>query len=485
MPQQGLYQSAEMRQDLVIAPHQIQSLEMLTAHFLELQARISQEIEQNPTLESVELRSEELVGDPMEDATAPQDNPDLAGAIAEKDEFLAKLVGAGDSWRDYLPPSHGAPTHTTDDEERRRFFFDSLTTSRSLTEELVEQLRTGDASPRLQEIATVIIGNISDTGYLRADTAEVCQVAGCDEAEFQEALDLVQTFEPVGIGARDLRECLLLQLQRMDQTDGLAYRVADQHLAAIGRNRIPEVARKLGVNTSALYQAIESIKRLQPRPGNAIPSDTDEYVIPEVHIEKQNGEYSVTLNKACMPKLRISERYMAILEDPKTPKDVRSYIKEHISSGNLLMNSVSQRQDTILKIAQIIARRQIDYFEEGEQSLRPMTMGQVAEEIGVHETTVGRAIANKYLQSPRGLVPMRQFFSTGYHSDSGEDLSARSIQAKIETLVGNEDSGKPLSDQKIVTLLAKDGLKVARRTVAKYREGLGIPSSHLRKTFKS
>jgi RNA polymerase sigma-54 factor len=485
MPQQGLFQSAEMRQDLVIAPHQIQSLEMLTAHFLELQARISQEMEQNPTLESVEVRSEELVGDPMEDATAPSESQELAAAISEKDEFLANLVGSGESWRDYLPPSHGAPTHTTDDEERRRFFFDSLTTSRSLTDELIEQLRTGDASPRIQEIATVIIGNISDTGYLRADSAEVCQVAGCEEAEFQEGLTLVQSFEPAGIGARDLRECLMLQLERIDQAGSLAYRVADGHLAAIGRNRIPEVARKLGVSTAELYGAIESIKQLQPRPGNAVPSDIDEYVIPEVHIEKQNGDYTVTLNKACMPKLRISERYMAILEDPATPKDVRNYIKERISSGNLLMNSVSQRQETILKIAQIIARRQIDYFEEGEQSLRPMTMGQVADEIGVHETTVGRAIANKYLQSPRGLVPMRQFFSTGYHSDSGEDLSARSIQAKIETLIGNEDSSKPLSDQKIVTLLAKDGLKVARRTVAKYREGLGIPSSHLRKTFKS
>jgi RNA polymerase sigma-54 factor len=485
MPHQGLYQSAELRQELVIAPHQIQSLEMLTAHFLELQARITQEMEQNPTLERVEVRSEELVGDPVEDATAPSNDQDLAGAIAEKDEFLANLVGSGDSWRDYLPPTHGMQTYTADDEERRRYFFDSLTTSRSLTEDLIEQLRTGDAGPRTQEIATVIIGNISDTGYLRADEAEVCQVAGCSEEEFAEALDLVQSFEPAGIGARDLRECLMLQLQREDKADSLAYKVADEHLADVGRNRIPDVCRKLGVTTAQLYEALDDIKQLQPRPGNALPSDTDEYVIPEVIIEKQHDEYSVTLNRDCMPKLRISERYMAILEDPETPKDVRNYIKERISSGNLLMNSVSQRQETILKIAQIIAKRQIDYFEEGEQSLRPMTMGQVADEIGVHETTVGRAIANKYLQSPRGLVPMRQFFSTGYHCESGEDLSARSIQAKIETLIGNEDSSKPLSDQKIVTLLAKDGLKVARRTVAKYREGLGIPSSHLRKSFKS
>ena len=484
MPQQGLFQSAELRQDLVIAPHQIQSLEMLTAPFLELQARITQEMEQNPTLERTEVRSEELVGDPVEDATAPSTDQDLAASVADKDEFLANLIGAGDTWRDYAPKT-GMHTHNADDEERRRFFFDSLTTSRSLTEDLIEQLRTGDAPERTQEIATVIIGNISDTGYLRADNAEVCQVAACTEDEFAEALALVQSFEPPGIGGRDLRECLLLQLERSGKADTLAYQVADKHLADIGRNRIPDVSRKLGVSTAQLYEAIEQIKQLQPRPGNAMPSDTDEYVIPEVIIEKENGEFSVSLNRATMPKLRISERYMAILEDPDTPKDVRNYIKERISSGNLLMNSVSQRQDTILKIAQIITRRQADYFEEGEQSLRPMTMSQVADEIGVHETTVGRAIANKYLQSPRGLVPMRQFFSTGYHSDSGEDLSARSIQAKIETLIGNEDSSKPLSDQKIVTMLAADGLKVARRTVAKYREGMGIPSSHLRKTFKS
>jgi RNA polymerase sigma-54 factor len=503
---QHLSQAQQMRQE--IAPHQIQSLEILQLAVQDLHARIQDEMRDNPVLEvgaekpeagegdgasTEESREaagesdfgEKLLGDPMEDSGALGSNTDdVAGMAAEKDEFLASLMQADEGWRDYLPPQQAQRYAGTDDEEKRRFFFDSLTTQESLEEVLLEQLRTSEAGDDLKQVGEVVIGSIDTSGYLRSKPEEIAVAAGADLAVVNDAIKLIQSFEPPGVGARDLRECLLLQLERKDKKDSLAYKAVDKFLDKIARNRIPEVARGLRISKVSLYEVMNEIKQLQPRPGNALSTAPDQFILPEVTITfDKDGEIVVTASRNTVPQLRVSKLYQQLLADPNTPPETQAYIRDKIQSVRMLQRSVTQRGSTIKRIADVIVERQREFFDVGDEAMHPMTMSQVAEEIGVHETTISRAIANKYMQTPRGLYPFRHFFSTGYTSSDGDELSSHSIKTKIQALVGEEDHAKPLSDQKLVELLSEQGLKVARRTVAKYREELGIPSSHLRKSF--
>ncbi len=484
MIQQSLYQSAELRQEQVIAPHQIQSLEMLTAPYLEMQALINQEIELNPTLERLDTKGEQLIGDPMEDASAPASNNDeSAGIAAEKDEFLANLMQLDDSWKDYLPPSH-AKAYSSSDEEKRKYFFDSLVAKTSLSDHLMEQMRTNDCTTRLREIGEAVIGSISESGYLRTKVEDIAIICNASKDDVLEVLRLIQSFDPPGVGARDLRECLILQLQRAGKKNTLAYKVVDKYLEKLGKNRIPEIAKGLGISPAALYDVIYEIRQLKPKPGNVIESSAEHYVVPEVFIKKDgNNGLVVTTNKDNTPTLRVSTRYLKLLEDPNTPDDVKAYIKEKVTNSNLLIKSLSQRQSTIHRIAERIVAHQRDFFENGDESMKPLTMGRVADEIGVHETTVSRATSNKYVQSPQGIFPFKHFFTSGFETDAGDALSSVSIRKKIQAIISEEDPSRPISDQKIVKLLTDSGLTVARRTVAKYREALGIPSSHRRKNY--
>ncbi len=261
--------------------------------------------------------------------------------------------------------------------------------------------------------------------------------------------------------------------------------MVDKHLEDLGRNRIPQVARALRTTPAALYEVLTQIKQLQPRPGNAAEDAEIQYVLPELTVEEDDESptgYSVRSHRDYVPQLRISSQYMRILEDPNVPKDVKQYVREKITGGNLLIKSIAQRQSTLQTITEIIVDRQREFLEQGEEALHPLTMSQVAEEIGVHETTVSRAIANKYVQTPRGLYPLRFFFTGGYETEDGEMLSSHSVKHKIQSFISEENPRKPLSDQKLMQMLKADGVDVARRTVAKYREELGIPSSHLRKS---
>ena len=487
MVQQILYQSPELRQEQVIAPYQIQSLEMLTAPYLEMQALINQELEANPTLERLSSNGEQLVGDPVEEMGAPPKNDnDAAGIAAEKDEFVANLMQLDDSWRDYLPPDHSKSFSTRDDEDKRQYFFDSLVTQKTLSDYLLEQLRTNNTSARIKEIGEAIIGSISDSGYLRTSLPDIAVLCNANAEEVNTALRLIQTFDPPGIGARDLKECLLLQMERNGQKGTLAYKVVSKYLDKLAKNRIPEIAKALKVTPAMLYDVIYEIRQLQPKPGHIIEPTHEQYILPEVFIENDtNGKLTVTTNKDNQPILRISTRYLRIMEDPSTPPEVRQYIKEKINSSNLLLKSLTQRQSTIKSITERIVAHQKEFFEHGEEAMKPLTMAQVASEVGVHETTVSRAIANKYVQTPRGIYPLKHFFTSGFQTDNGDALSSHSIMKKIEALVSEEDPAHPISDKKIVEFLEKEGLKVARRTVAKYRESLGIASSHMRKNHSA
>jgi RNA polymerase sigma-54 factor len=479
MPGDFLRQNQELRQEQILAPQQIQSLEVLLTPLLELQEKLNQELDLNPVIEQEKNPVEELSGDPIQSAVSAADAADNSGKEDEND--ISDLLNLADSWHDYLPPVHSRNYSSSDDDEKREFMYNSLIEQPSLQEQLLEQLRFSDADERLAEIAESVIGSIDDSGYLKTHPADIAIAAQSDMAEVEKAIKLVQSFDPPGIGARDIKECLLLQLDRQEVHNTKLRELIKHHLEDIGKNRLPQVAKAMRIPLVELNKLIQQLKELNPFPGSSLSNEQPVYVIPELTVKKENGKYEVVSNDNYLPKLRLSKTYIDLLEDPNTPPDTKSYIREKLAGARLLLKSLEQRQTTIRRIAQVIVDTQHDFLDEGIEYLRPLTMQQVADKLDLHETTISRAIANKYLRTPNGLFEFKFFFTGGYQSESGEEISSRSIKEKIRDYVDAENPAKPLSDNKISQMLKDEGLTVARRTVAKYREELGIAGSSIRR----
>jgi RNA polymerase sigma-54 factor len=298
-----------------------------------------------------------------------------------------------------------------------------------------------------------------------------------------EVLNVIQTFQPPGVGARDLRECLMLQLERAGKQHTLEYLIIRDYMDALGRRRLPEIAKGLDQPIEEIQEAVERIARLEPRPGRDFLPDNDVYILPEVFVARSGDDYAVTTNDEQVPHLRISNTYKDLMAQANSSAEVREYIREKIRAGKFLIKSLHQRQQTILNIAKEIVKRQREFMEKGVAYLKPMTMAQVAEVVGVHETTVSRAVSGKYMETPRGIFEMKYFFTSGFQTAQGEGLSNTSVKDMIAEIFGKEDTGKPLSDQEVVKMLAEKGINIARRTVAKYRAELNILPSNLRKVY--
>jgi len=482
MIEQGLFQSQTLRQEQILAPQQIQSLEILLAPLLELQAKINLELETNPTLEQDTPGNEELAGDMIANA----ESAIMAVSDSEKKELddggISELIQLSEVWHDFLPVGP-LQSFSPDDEKKRQHFFDSLVNEISLQEHLMEQLKHLNINKKQRELAELIIGSVDNTGYLRSILADLATIAEVGVDEMEKALLLIQSFEPPGIAARNIQECLLIQLKRAGNKDIILEELVEYHLQEIGANKLPMVAKKLNLSIEELHSYINKIKKLNPYPGTILASDKPIYIVPEVNIEKVDGKFVVIPNNESIPKLRISQFYLKLLENPSTSKETREYIKEKLLKSKSLIKSLVQRQKTIVRIAQVILERQYEFFEKGIESLKSLTMQSVADKLELHETTISRAIANKYMLTPFGLFEFKFFFSSGFQSSSGEDVSSRSVKEKIRDLIVKENPAKPISDSKIANQLKEQGLSIARRTVAKYREDMGIPSSHLRREF--
>lgn len=488
-------------QSLVLAPQLRQSLKILQVAALDLRSVIQEELQANPTLEELPMEGETTDKPAETDANAPEGvdggdgnadssetplPPDDSNAREEMDftkqfEILGKL---DEDWRDHMANAGGTQSYTAEDAEKRQHFFDSLVSETSLQEHLMQQVVLDDLAAPVLEALKQLIGNLDDRGYLAQSPSDVALQSGLPYETVVDALKLLQSFDPPGIGSQTLAECLLAQLLAKGRGDTLAARMLRDHFELLSRRRIPELSRKLGAAADDVQAAIEEIGKLDPAPGRRFAEDNNRVVVPDVVVEKDGEEWKIHLNSDYIPRLRLSSTYRELIAKGTLTKEERDYLRERMRSGKFLIDSIEQRQRTIERITREIIKAQTAFFEHGVAHLRPLTMTQIADIVGVHETTVSRAIANKYMKTPHGVFEFKFFFTTGYQADSGASVSNTSVKEMLADLITMEDKSAPLSDQELVAKLQEKGLTLARRTVAKYREELGILPSNLRRDYK-
>ncbi|GAA5496115.1 RNA polymerase sigma-54 factor [Rubritalea halochordaticola] len=462
----GIDFQQNLSQSQVLSPQMRQSLEILQANSLELGQILQQAIAVNPVLE-VTQHDEEL----PEDLT-----PD-----AEYDmETLSEL---DDDFRELQIMERRTTSTSQDDQERRDHYYNSIVAPETLQQHLLSQLEHSINPEKIKTAGREIIGNIDDRGFLSTTLENMAISSALPLQDLEKALAVIQNFDPAGVGASDLAESLLIQLHKRGYHGTLETRIVQDFLNDLARKRYPEIARKLGVSTSSITQAAETIATLTPDPGAEFDPTSNPYITPDVIIKKNaDGEWEANLTNDNIPDVAISNAYKDLMASTHDSK-ARQYLRDQIRDGKVIIRSISQRQDTLLKLANELIKRQSDYFAKGPRSLKPLTMNEVADVIGVHSATISRAVAGKYVLTPHGLVELRTFFTSGYETKDGQQVSNTGVRDTIQEMIANENPKKPLSDSALEKMLKEKGLKVARRTIAKYRDQLNILPSHLRKQF--
>lgn len=462
--------SQNLSQNQTLAPQMRQSLEILQANTLELSQLLRQQIELNPTLEDVS-ESESI--------------EDLEFDAPDEDDFDEHHDNFDDDLRELAIMENRALGNNPDSEERREFLYNSLVAPKTLSAHLTDQVEESALERELHDICIALIGNIDERGFFAEPLEEMAMRMEIGSDLLNEALALLHTLDPPGVAARDLRDSLLLQLERIGLADSVEHRIVSEHLDALARKQYPQIARALKVPVEQVSTAAGHIAALDPAPGAIFDGSRNPVVSPDVRIVKnESGIWVAESTNENLPRLRISDSYKDMLST-SADKKLRSYLRDQIRDGRVLIRALDQRQNTIIAITTEIIRHQPDFLTKGQRHLRPLTMNDVADTIGVHPTTVSRAVAGKYALTPYGIIEMRKFFATGYQTSGGNDVSNAGVRQAIQDIITGEDSQKPLSDSAIEKALLKQGIKVARRTVAKYREQLNILPSHLRKSYKS
>ncbi len=462
-------------QKLILTPSLQQAIKLLPMSTLELKDLLNQEMVENPMLEEV----------PVEEGQAAE-----AQATEEKAEEKPEPQRA-DTWDDadyqyffgeYLDDGYRA--RAPQEVKELPPIENTLSTGSSLSDHLSWQLSLQTDDPQTRDIGEAIIGNLDDDGYLVASLDELAAMGPWPVDDVQRVLTLVQGFDPIGVAARDLQECLLLQLRHLGLDQTPAERIVTEHLRALQNHQIPEISRKLGIAIEDLKAHIEVIRHLDPKPGSRFNPAQSQYVTPDVYVEKIDDEYVVWLNEDGLPQMRISPTYRRLLDkNADHGEETRAYVRDKFNAARWLIKSVQQRQNTIYKVARSIANFQREFLDHGIEHLRPLVLRDVANDIGMHESTVSRVVTNKYMHTPQGVFEMKFFFHSGISSSYGESVSSVTIKQRIKKIIESEDPRKPLSDSKIVSILQREGLVLARRTIAKYREELKIPTSNQRKVL--
>lgn len=489
-----------LQQRVVMTPMLQQALKILQLSTLELKEWIEQEMMENPVIEEVdEDASSETEKSPEGSAEAPEGvateappdttlekvlearDADLVDKMRGAKDFEPEAWADDDSWREERRVAGDGPEY---DQEKRDFQEASITRESTLWEHLEWQLSLASLSEEEKVLGRILIGHIDENGYLSAPLEEVARRQGAPLARAEKVLRVLQTFEPTGVGARNLRECLLLQLEvRKGELARLAHEVVLRHFEDLEKRRFPPIQRALACDAVRFKEILGLLFSLEPKPGRSFGAERAQAVVPDVTVEPLEGDYAVLLNDEEIPRLRVSPYYRRLLKDRKAPgkAEARAYIEQKIHSALWLIKNIEQRRKTIYRVTEAIFRIQRDFLDKGLAHLKPLTLKQVAEMVGMHESTISRVTTHKYVQTPRGLFELKFFFSSGLESESGLDVSSLSVKESIKEMVGTEPGGKPLSDQRIMQLLKEKGISIARRTVAKYREELGIPAASRRR----
>ena len=512
-----------MQQKMVLTPQLRQRIEMLQMTSLELNELVEQELVANPVLEEVmpgdevqeisdnildlnasgqdnglengnappkaEMRADvELNGEPYSPDAISENGFDehAAGDFESGDDTAAERsdsfeeIDYGREFQDYLDP--GYRTQEIEYKDDAPSFEQFLSHSESLSEHLEWQLHLLDVNEEVVNAAILIIGNLDKDGRLSVETAEVAEMCGSSEEVVEQARQAVMNLDPVGCGARDVKECLFVQLQAAGEGESLAADLVQNHLEDLQPHRLQHLSKDTGIDVHVLNEEINKIRVLDPYPGRRYSAEDPVYVSPEVYIEKVEDEYIVYFVDDGSPRLRISPTYHQLLDQGDTSKEAKDFIKEKVRSAVDLLRNIEHRRQTIYRVVECIVDRQREFLDKGVEFLKPMMLKDVAEDIGMHLSTISRVVNRKYAHTPQGVIELRRFFSEGMMNEEGEEVSTRILKLKIKKMIEDEDTKKPLTDDQIVKLLSKDGVKLSRRTVAKYRDQMQIPGSRERKT---
>lgn len=469
MANMKMSQMVSLRADLIVRPDLIQSLKLLMEPILNLEQVLRQNLAENPLLEEVEDAPEDIVAPEFVEPPRKEEEKDLTKM--DWQEFL----GEDNEW----VSGQYRDLSENDDEERP----DRVQIAeKSMYDHLFEQLGYAKLSDEEIEIGSYIIGNIDDSGFLTCDAKVMAEELQKPPEQVEKVLAIIRTFDPPGIGSRDLRECLLAQLQEQGLKDTLAWELVDQHLYVLDKKSTSQLAKMTGASEERIIGALAIIKDLSPKPAQGRFTKAAAAVVPDLIVDKIDDEYLVYHNDKHMPRLRINQAYRSLIRrGNKTPETTKNYIREKLEQAKWLINAINQRRKTMVNVMNAIVEEQYEFLEKGEDYLKPLTMEQIADKVGMNVATISRVANGKYVQTPLGVFEIKYFFNTGVSTSDGDDLSKRVVKNKIESIVAKEDTASPLSDQEIADILKKEGINLARRTVTKYREELGIKSARFRK----
>ncbi len=479
---------------LTMTPALQQAIRLLQLSSLDLQIEIRQALDSNVMLEveddevpAAEALAEAAAEAVESDASAAADRGSESALEMRDDDTIPENMPVDAEWGDIYDGSESRAASGEDEEDLRDFLQSNLRTSESLREHLLWQLSVATFTPREREMALHIIDAINDDGYLEdwdGIVARLTDGTGANSADVERVLTIVQDFDPAGVAARNLGECLRLQLEQLSPVPPeaeAALKLVASPKGVLTSRDVTHLARETGLSADEVRAGLALVQTLQPRPGRPFQAHEADYIAPDVHVSKKNGRWRVTLNAEHAPRLRVNPYYQRLIRRADTSQEQLT-LKQHLQEARYFINSLEARNETLLRVAQCIIEEQRAFLEYGEEAMRPLVLRDVAEKLGIHESTVSRATANKYMLTPRGLYELKYFFSSHVQTTEGGTCSATAIQAMIKRLIGTENPAKPLSDSTLADLLLKEGIQVARRTVAKYREALDIPPSHERKT---
>ncbi len=458
----------QQTQKLIMTPELRQAIAVLQMSAVELNEFVEQQLQENPVLETNDFENDETVSSTETGELNPGERFDV-------------------DWQEYFHDSSdlGFPKGQSE-HDATEYSFESFTSKApTLVEHLTFQLSLVDCRREIKRIVNYLIGNLDQNGYLKISTEEAAKELNVSLTKVEEALKVLQGMEPFGVGARSLEECLLLQVEHRGLQNPLLKPIINNHLSDLAKGRLEKIASKLGVSVAQAQQAADELRSLDPKPGRNFSSDDGtRYIVPDVVVEKVEGEYIILVNDISTPRLRVNNTYRSvIMHGNQLDNDTRKYVESKLNAAVWLIRSIEQRRLTLYKVASALVELQRDFLDRGVKYLKPLNLKDVAEQVGLHESTVSRATSNKYIQTPQGVFEMKYFFSTGLKAKGGQQVSAESIKKLLKEIISNEDPKKPLSDQKITDLLKQKGVQISRRTVAKYRDEMAIPTAGQRKRY--